>query len=270
MEPQPPAAYLLSQVGAHQEAERLRAQARGLLRQELDLLLPCLPEGARLVDLGCGSGLLADALHQARGFDVLGVDADPLAVSEARRVFGSGPGLRFREGSLQEGPLRGEPLADAVVLRLVLMHQADAARALQACRAWLKPGGQLHVFEGDDRAVHAVPNGPWLQRLFALMQAVQTRRGGSRQLGLELLGLLSQAGYRPQAVARLDFDLQALGPAFEGVFCPVAAFYLDRAVETGLCQRGEADSLLEGLRQGCRGAFHEAKVPLFHAWTHAD
>jgi SAM-dependent methyltransferase len=265
------AAYLLSQVGAEEEAQRLRAQARGLLDQELALLLPGLPRNARVVDLGCGIGLLADALSQARtDLQVLGVDADALAVQEARRVFGHRSHLSFRAGSLQAGPAEGEELADAVILRLVLMHQADASAALQACRAWLRPGGQLHVLEGDDRAILAEPAGAWLERILALMQTVQLRRGGSRRLGLDLAGLLAQAGWRPAGLSRLDFDLERLGPVFEGVFFPVADFHLKQAVRDSLCEEEEAAFLLDQLRQGCRGGFSRAKVPLFHAWTRSE
>src|SRR5688572_27550690 len=124
------AAYLLSEVGGGTEAERLRAQARSLLDQELALLLPQLPQGAVVLDLGCGVGVLAEALKAARpDLRVLGVDADPLAVAEARRCCGDG--VEFLQARLQGAPPPDWPLADRVLMRLVLMHQADPVATLR-------------------------------------------------------------------------------------------------------------------------------------------
>jgi SAM-dependent methyltransferase len=267
----PGPAYLLSEVGAAQEAERLRRQGESLLDQELPLLLETLPARARVVDLGCGMGLLADALSRARpDLRVLGADADAFAVAEARRLFGGRSGLDFVQASLQAGPPAGMEAADAVVLRLVLMHQADSLAALRACAAWLKPGGRLHVLEGDDRELYLRPSADWQPRLVHLMQAVQRHRGGNRHLGRELCGLLTQAGFRVEFEQRLDFSLQRLGPVFAAVFEPVAAFYLRQAVELGLCSASEAETLNRHVHDGCAGGFQEARVPLFYVRSLKD
>lgn len=259
------AAYLLSEVGAEVEAERLREQARGLLEQELQLLLPRLPQGAVVADLGCGVGVLAEAIKAARpDLRVIGADADALAVAEAQRR--SDGAVDFVQARLQDAPPAGLPLADMAVMRLVLMHQADPVAALRGAQAWIRPGGVLHIIESDDRAIVIEPSGPWFLRLRDLMQGVQRRRGGDRQLGLRLTELMGQAGCRWEGKQQQAFDLEVLGAGFEGLFVPVAEFYLREAVLAQACEEAEAGALLERLRLGCRGAFHQARVPLFHAW----
>lgn len=261
------AAYLLSEVGGLSEAERLRRQAQSLLQQELALILPQVPSQGSVVDLGCGSGTLAAAVAVARpDVKVLGCDADAMAVQEARRVYAGVPGLSFEVRPLQAGPLEG-PGADLVMLRLVLMHQADALAALKACGAWLRPGGRLYVIEGDDRSIQAAPAGPWLDRILALMTQVQTRRGGDRRLGRDLGALLERAGFRLLGAAETGFDLGRLGPDMGGLFVPVVLFYLNAAVELGLVERAEVEGLRQHLEQGFQGGFQHASVPLYHAWA---
>jgi SAM-dependent methyltransferase len=101
----------------------------------------------RVVDLGCGSGIWADALCRA-GYDVLGVDTSAAMLALARR---RAPRATFRRGSLLDANI---PPCDAVTsLGECLSYAFDAragTRALPALfrrvRRALRPGG-LFVFD---------------------------------------------------------------------------------------------------------------------------
>ncbi len=98
--------------------------------------------GRRILDAGCGSGPLSEALS-ARGAAVTGFDASTAMVDLARRRLGEDADLHVADLG---APL---PFADAefddVVASLVLHYLEDWAGALAELRRVLKPGGRLMV-----------------------------------------------------------------------------------------------------------------------------
>jgi SAM-dependent methyltransferase len=261
-------AYLLSQVGGLEEAERLRRQAVIVLAMELPVLLAALPQAGAFADLGCGSGLLADAVARQRpDAQVLGADADAMAVAEAERVFKGQPNLAFRCRALEQGPPPGAPLADVAVLRLVLMHLADPVESLRAARLWVKPGGQLHVIEGDDRSIGFSPEAAWTGRVLDLMEQVQKRRGGSRRRGQDLKALFLQAGWQVGAIRQAHPEPAAAARAFAQLFLPVARFHLAEAGKLGLAQPEELLSLEQQMAVGAQKGFERIRIPLYHGWA---
>ena len=105
--------------------------------------------GGRVIDVGCGSGLLARVLLE-QGYAVTGVDASPAMVDLARA---HAPGADFRVTGL---PTRRPPdaegglqVADAIVSTGHVLNYLDAhddvARALAELAAALRPGGLLAI-----------------------------------------------------------------------------------------------------------------------------
>jgi ribosomal protein L11 methyltransferase len=96
-------------------------------------------DGARVLDVGCGSGILAIAAVRLGATDTLGVDTDPIAVeatlANARRNR-LGRRIRARAGSLPSG----EPPFDVVLANLIAGVLVQLARDLAA---ELRPGGSL-------------------------------------------------------------------------------------------------------------------------------
>jgi ribosomal protein L11 methyltransferase len=95
--------------------------------------------GARVLDVGCGSGILSIAALKLGAMSALGVDTDPIAVeataANARRN-GLARRLHVRAGSLPSGA----PAFDVVLANLIAGVLVPLARAL---RDELRPGGSL-------------------------------------------------------------------------------------------------------------------------------
>lgn len=105
-------------------------------------LLDGLPAGARVLDLGCGEGTLAQELSD-RGFDVVGADASAEQLARARREH---PGIAFVQADATELAFEGE--FDAVFSNAVLHWVDDVLQdgTLARIRRALRPGG-IFAFE---------------------------------------------------------------------------------------------------------------------------
>ena len=113
-----------------------------LRRQVLDGL----EAGARVVDVGSGTGTLALSLKGERpDVEVVGVDGDPEARALARAKAGADR-IDWREGLADSLPVE-DAGADRVVMSLLLHHLAPPTRAGALAEAMrvLRPGGRLHV-----------------------------------------------------------------------------------------------------------------------------
>ena len=94
--------------------------------------------GCRLLDVACGSGVVATAAL-ARGADAAGVDFSPAMLAEARRRL---PGVEFHEADAEALPMASDSV-DAVVSNFGLHHFPFPSRALAEARRVLRPGGRL-------------------------------------------------------------------------------------------------------------------------------
>ena len=101
--------------------------------------------GLRLLDIGCGGGLLCEPMARL-GFSVTGVDASARNIGVARaHAEAQGLDIDYRANTAEALIDQGEPLFDVILNMEVIEHVADPARFLQDCVKLLKPGGLMIV-----------------------------------------------------------------------------------------------------------------------------
>ncbi len=105
----------------------------------LDLLTPLAEDGRRVLDVGCGTGLLLASLPA--GSRLAGLDSSERALSHARRRLGESADLR--SGSLPAQIPFEENSQDLITLTDVLEHIEDDRATLVELRRRLAPGGRL-------------------------------------------------------------------------------------------------------------------------------
>jgi SAM-dependent methyltransferase len=104
--------------------------------------------GGRLLDVGCGHGLLLDEAR-SRGYETVGLELSRSAARHAREVLG----LDVREAPVED--FADDEGFDVVVLVDVLEHLDDPVAAVRRCAALLRPGGVLCVVTPDPSSVTA-------------------------------------------------------------------------------------------------------------------
>ncbi|SFX79503.1 bifunctional 2-polyprenyl-6-hydroxyphenol methylase/3-demethylubiquinol 3-O-methyltransferase UbiG [Marinospirillum alkaliphilum] len=99
--------------------------------------------GKNVADIGCGGGLLSEALSQ-RGASVTGIDMGeaPLAVARLHQLE-SGLQINYRQMTAEALAEEAPESFDVVTCMEMLEHVPDPAAVIRACARLVKPGGQV-------------------------------------------------------------------------------------------------------------------------------
>jgi 2-polyprenyl-6-hydroxyphenyl methylase / 3-demethylubiquinone-9 3-methyltransferase len=98
--------------------------------------------GVRVLDIGCGAGLLSEALAKS-GCDVLGLDASAEAIAAAQ-AHAAGQRLRLRYQTGAAEALVGEKFPVITALEVV-EHVAEPGAFIATLAGLLEPGGMLFL-----------------------------------------------------------------------------------------------------------------------------
>ncbi|MDJ0710135.1 MAG: bifunctional 2-polyprenyl-6-hydroxyphenol methylase/3-demethylubiquinol 3-O-methyltransferase UbiG [Woeseiaceae bacterium] len=108
------------------------------IRQHIDL------NDRKVVDIGCGGGILAESMAVA-GADVVGIDMaeGPLSVARLHQIE-SGVEVDYRHSTAEDLAETEAGTYDMVTCLEMLEHVPDPSAVIRSCAELLKPGG--HVF----------------------------------------------------------------------------------------------------------------------------
>ena len=112
----------------------------------LDWIQNLIPlKGLRVLDVGCGGGILADAMAR-KGANVLGIDlaGKALKVAQLHALEAQTEGVQYQEISAEALAAEQPGSFDVVTCMEMLEHVPDPSLVVKACATLVKPGG--HVF----------------------------------------------------------------------------------------------------------------------------
>jgi 2-polyprenyl-6-hydroxyphenyl methylase / 3-demethylubiquinone-9 3-methyltransferase len=100
--------------------------------------------GSRVLDVGCGGGILADAMAR-KGADVLGIDlaTKALKVAQLHALEAKTENVQYREISAEALAAEQPGSFDTVTCMEMLEHVPDPSLVVKACAALVKPGGRV-------------------------------------------------------------------------------------------------------------------------------
>jgi 2-polyprenyl-6-hydroxyphenyl methylase / 3-demethylubiquinone-9 3-methyltransferase len=101
-------------------------------------------KGRRVLDVGCGGGILADSMAR-KGAEVLGIDlaTKALKVAQLHALEAQTEGVLYREISAEALAAEQPGSFDVVTCMEMLEHVPDPSSIVKACAALVKPGGYV-------------------------------------------------------------------------------------------------------------------------------
>jgi ubiquinone/menaquinone biosynthesis C-methylase UbiE len=161
------------------------------------------PSHARVLDVGCGTGVLTRRLARLPAVEsVVGVDPAPALLEQARKLAADIPNIAFQEGDGRALPF-GEEAFDVVVFDSTLSHVPEPGRALAEAHRVLRPSGWLAVFDGDYATTTvALGDHDPLQTCVDMMMANSVT---DRWLARRLPALVRAAGFAPEPYRSYGF-----------------------------------------------------------------
>lgn len=104
-------------------------------------------KGFKILDVGCGAGILIEALGMY-GAEVVGLDPSEILISEAEDHLAAGQhklNVKYLSELIEDHIVKNGGTYDAIVASEVVEHIVDKESFLRSCVAALKPGGSIFI-----------------------------------------------------------------------------------------------------------------------------
>lgn len=203
--------------------------------------------GERVLDVGCGSGVVTRAMAKRVGPNgmAVGLDPSPALLTVARELAeqeGVGDLVDLREGDARWLPF-GDAEFDVVLAVTSLSHIPDGEQAIPELVRVARVGGRVGVFDRDtDSLIIAHPDRDTTRRIVASFSDQQSMDGW---LARRLLGRLTEAGLldvRVRAFTSIERDAS-------GFFALGVLRAAETAVLAGVITEEEHKRWVDALRE---------------------
>jgi arsenite methyltransferase len=162
------------------------------------MLRIALPEGARVLEVGCGNGAATKLIMEhVRPSQLVGIDPSSVFIDMAGEAFAGERRVSFAVGdAVATG--QADACFDLVIAHTVYSHLVNPEGALTEASRVLRPGGQLVIFDGDFATLTvALSDGDPLQ---SAAGAVLRNLVHAPYIMRRLPALVSAAGFSVQSV----------------------------------------------------------------------
>jgi ubiquinone/menaquinone biosynthesis C-methylase UbiE len=226
-----------------------------MMHEYLDAMT--IARAGRMLDLGCGTGVVSRAIARREGFGgrVLGLDISPYLIAAAERFAKQdrvAHAVQFRCGDSRSLDL-ADGAFDAAVAHTLISHVEDPAAVLREIARVVAPGGKIGIFDGDYASMTFGSDDPQQGRADdeAIAGAIVTQPRVMRQMPQ----LLREAGLRlERSFAYLVADV---GTA--DFFAPTLQSFLKLLPKAGaMTERRAQDFVAAMMRRSEQGVFFAA------------
>lgn len=216
-------------------------------------LLGHLRPGQSLIDVGCGPATITlDLARRVAPGRVLGVDSSAEVLAKALEDPAAAPSIELEVGDALALPAAAGSF-DVAHAHQVLQHLEDPVAALVEMGRVVRPSGLVAVRDGDYGAMTWYPGDPLLERWRELYRQVARANGGEPDAGRRLLSWALAAGFdEVRATASVWCFATPADRAWWGDLWAsrvTDSDLADRAVELGLADRAELETLADAWRR---------------------
>lgn len=194
------------------------------------------PVGARVLDIGCGTGPQSRTIAAIPGVgEVVGVDQLEPFLARGRELAADLPNVSFEQADARDLPF-DDASFDVVVLHTLLTHVPGSQGVLAEVHRVLKPGGSVAIYDGDftTMSVATADDDP----LQACIDAFVDDNVHDRWLVRRLPAMLREIGFDP-APTRSHGHVDTNDPDLTLRWTLRGAYYL---VTAGKISQAEADA----------------------------
>ncbi|MBO6782266.1 MAG: methyltransferase domain-containing protein [Alphaproteobacteria bacterium] len=209
VEPDAIPAEILDQMKVSLERRAATPQQAAALRAYLADI--DMPDGARVLDVGCGTGPQSRTIAGLAGVgEVVGVDQLEPFLERARELAADLDNVSFRQADARALPF-DDASFDVVVLHTLLTHVPGPEDVLADVHRVLRPGGQVAIYDGDFTTMTVATSDA--DPLQACIDAFVEGNVHDRWLVRRLPTLLREAGFEPgptRSHGHLDTEVSQL------------------------------------------------------------